>query len=65
VDADAWAARADEWLPGPADREAVSSLMVAEYEPGRFASWIAPPPHGINSMGVEFDYVRFWQQDNA
>jgi benzoyl-CoA 2,3-epoxidase subunit B len=65
VDADTWAARAADWLPSEQDRAAVASLMVPEYEPGTFASWIAPPPHGINSMGVEFDYVRFWQQDNA
>jgi len=65
VDAETWAARADEWLPGAADREAVASLMRPEYEPGKFAGWINPPAHGINSMAVEFDYVRFWQQDNA
>ena len=43
----------------------MASLMRPEYERGKFAGWIAPPPHGINDMGVEFDYVRFWQQDNA
>ena len=65
MDADTWAARVDGWLPSAEDRAAVASLMRPEYEPGTFASWITPPPHGINSMGVEFDYVRFWQQDNA
>ncbi len=65
LDEAAWSARVDEWLPTPADREAVSSLMVAQYEPGEFAGWIAPPSQGVNEMGVEFDYVRFWKQDNA
>jgi benzoyl-CoA 2,3-dioxygenase component B len=65
VDADTWTAHADAWLPTEDDRAAVASVMRPEYEPGKFAGWIAPPPHGINSMGVEFDYVRFWQQDNA
>ncbi|MGH8867663.1 MAG: benzoyl-CoA 2,3-epoxidase subunit BoxB [Actinomycetes bacterium] len=65
VDEDAWQASAAQWLPSDEDREAVASLMQPEYEPGRFAGWIAPPAHGINKMGVEFDYVRFWRQDNA
>ena len=33
--------------------------MVAHYEPGAFAGWIAPPSVGINSLPVEYDYVRF------
>jgi benzoyl-CoA 2,3-dioxygenase component B len=33
--------------------------MTPVYEPGKFASWIAPPPQGINAQSVEFDYVRF------
>lgn len=59
-----WLARQDDWLPTPEDRRAVASLMRPQYERGTFASWIAPPAHGINDMGVEFDYVRFWRQDN-
>jgi benzoyl-CoA 2,3-dioxygenase component B len=27
-------------------------------EPGKFASWIAPPPRGINGRPIEFEYVR-------
>jgi benzoyl-CoA 2,3-dioxygenase component B len=30
-------------------------------EPGRFASWIAPPARGINAQPVDFEYVRFNQ----
>jgi benzoyl-CoA 2,3-dioxygenase component B len=33
--------------------------MVPQYEPGEFASWLAPPPVGINDLPVEYDYVRF------
>ena len=65
LDAATWRARADDWLPTPQDRAAVAALMQPQYEPGRFAGWIAAPAHGINEMGVEFDYVRFWRQDNA
>jgi benzoyl-CoA 2,3-dioxygenase component B len=58
-----WESRSVEWLPSADDRAAVASLMSAEYEPGVFAAWIKPPPHGINHMAVEFDYVHFWEQD--
>ncbi|MFP5335947.1 MAG: benzoyl-CoA 2,3-epoxidase subunit BoxB [Actinomycetes bacterium] len=59
-----WEQRQGDWLPSADDRRAVGSLMKPEYEPGRFAGWIAPPAQGINHMGVEFDYVRFWKQDS-
>jgi benzoyl-CoA 2,3-epoxidase subunit B len=54
-----WHARAREWLPTPEDRAQVAELMVPHYDGGEFASWLAPPPQGINSMPIEFDYVRF------
>jgi benzoyl-CoA 2,3-dioxygenase component B len=60
-----WEAQKERWLPSADDRAAVASLMQPEYEPGKFAGWISPPAQGINEMGVEFDYVRFWRQDNA
>jgi benzoyl-CoA 2,3-epoxidase subunit B len=60
-----WAAQVEGWLPGQVDRDRVAGLMTPHYEPGRFAGWISPPAQGINAMGVEFDYVRFWRQDNA
>jgi len=41
------------------DRAGVAELMVAHYEPGEFATWIAPPSVGINEQPVEYDYVRF------
>src|SRR6202022_346784 len=45
---DEWHRRQSQWLPTPADREFVKSLMKAETRPGKFAGWIAPPIRGIN-----------------
>jgi benzoyl-CoA 2,3-dioxygenase component B len=53
-----WDARRDEWLPSPADEEFVHSLMRPVTEPGKLASWIAPPARGINGKPVEFEYVK-------
>jgi benzoyl-CoA 2,3-dioxygenase component B len=58
LSAAAWEAQAQSWLPTEDDRRRVAELMVPEYEYGKFASWIAPPPVGINDMPVEFDYVH-------
>jgi benzoyl-CoA 2,3-dioxygenase component B len=54
-----WHASADNWLPTADDRARIAALMVPHYEPGDFASWLAPPPTGINDLPVEYDYVRF------
>ena len=54
-----WDARQHEWLPTPQDREYVASLMQNVREPGKFASWIAPPAKGIKEQPVDFEYVRF------
>jgi len=54
-----WDRRRDGWLPSDADRAYVSSLMQPVYEPGKIASWIAPPTKGINNQPFEFEYVRF------
>jgi benzoyl-CoA 2,3-epoxidase subunit B len=60
-----WAARAGEWLPTDEDRRGVASLMVPEYEYGKFASWITPPRTGINDQPVEFDYVHLAEEGLA
>jgi benzoyl-CoA 2,3-dioxygenase component B len=57
VDEVTW--QAQEFLPTAQDRARVAELMVAHYEPGEFAGWIAAPSVGINSLPVEYDYVRF------
>ncbi len=48
-----------KWLPTPEDRAYVQSLMKPCYEPGRFASWIAPPRKGIKGKPLDFEYVKF------
>ena len=60
IDQDGWNARAGAWLPTDADRAFVRALMSgAVIEPGKMASWIAPPARGINGQPLEFEYVRF------
>jgi len=58
IDAASWAARSGEWLPNAADEAYIKSLMKAVYEPGKMASWIAPPIKGINGLPETFEYVR-------
>jgi benzoyl-CoA 2,3-dioxygenase component B len=50
--------RAGEWLPSEADRAFVRSLMQRVSEPGKMASWIAPPDRGINNLPVDYEYVK-------
>jgi benzoyl-CoA 2,3-dioxygenase component B len=59
VDEATWEKAVGDYLPTPEDRARVAELMVPHYEPGEFAGWIAPPSVGINSLPVEYDYVRF------
>lgn len=49
--------KAKQW-PGDADLAFIGSLMKACVEPGRYASWIAPPRMGINQQPLEFEYVK-------
>jgi len=60
-----WGPKVDQWLPTDADRAAVASLMVPEYEAGQFAGWITPPQAGINEQPVEFDYVHLADESLA
>jgi benzoyl-CoA 2,3-dioxygenase component B len=54
-----WNRRKHEWLPSPADKEYLMSIMNASlYEPGRFANYIAPPLRGVKGKPVDFEYVR-------
>jgi len=36
----------------------VESLMQPQFEPGKFASWIAPPRVGIDNKPGDFEYVK-------
>ena len=58
VSAEAWAAGRDEWLVSEADHAFIQSLMKPCFEPGKYASWIAPPRVGINNQPVDFEYVK-------
>lgn len=53
-----WQRRRDQWLPSRDDDAYVASLMQPCYEPGQFASWIAPPRAGIDGKPGDFAYVR-------
>ncbi|PPR24847.1 MAG: Benzoyl-CoA oxygenase component B [Alphaproteobacteria bacterium MarineAlpha10_Bin3] len=59
IDDAQWNRRHGEWLPTDADKEYVNSLMTPVIEPGRMASWIAPPRRGIHGQPLDYDYVRF------
>ena len=58
ISPDSWEAQMAEWLPTKADGEFIQSLMKPCYEPGRYASWIAPPKVGINNQACDFEYVK-------
>ena len=58
MDRAAWDARRAEWLPSESDEIYVKSLMKPVFEPGKMASWIAPPAKGINGLPEAFEYVK-------
>jgi len=59
LDEATWKARLPEWIPSDADKDFVRSLQRQVIEPGKMASWIAPPDRGIDGQPVEYAYVRF------
>jgi benzoyl-CoA 2,3-dioxygenase component B len=58
VDKATWGKRKGAWLPSSQDGEFIASLMTPVSEPGRFASWIAPPKVGIDNKPGDFEYVK-------
>jgi benzoyl-CoA 2,3-dioxygenase component B len=58
IDAATWTAKRGQWLPDENDEVYVKSLMKPVTEPGKMASWIAPPAKGINALPNDFVYVR-------
>jgi benzoyl-CoA 2,3-dioxygenase component B len=56
-DAD-WQKRRSEFLPSDGDKDFIESLMKPQMEPGKFASWIAPPKVGIDNKPGDFEYVK-------
>jgi benzoyl-CoA 2,3-dioxygenase component B len=53
-----WQMRKDEWLPSAADGTFIAELMRPEWEPGKYAGWIAAPRVGIDNKPGEFEYVK-------
>jgi benzoyl-CoA 2,3-dioxygenase component B len=53
-----WQKRRDEFLPSDLDRTFIEGLMRPQFEPGKFASWIAPPKVGIDNKPGDFEYVK-------
>jgi benzoyl-CoA 2,3-epoxidase subunit B len=58
ISAEEFVRRESEWLPTQEERLFVGSLMKPVTQPGEFASWIAPPPRGINHQPIDFEYVK-------
>jgi benzoyl-CoA 2,3-dioxygenase component B len=53
-----WEERKSNWLPSTADGDFIQSLMKPVWEPGKYASWIAPPRVGIDNKPGDFEYVQ-------
>ena len=53
-----WEQQKADYLPNDNDRVYIESLMQPVTEPGKFASWIAPPKVGIDNKPGEFEYVK-------
>ena len=53
-----WTNRRTDFLPSAADKDFIESLMKPQMEPGKFASWIAPPKVGIDNKPGDFEYVK-------
>jgi benzoyl-CoA 2,3-dioxygenase component B len=58
IDAATFESQRQNNLPTDEDRAYVQSLMQKVTDPGKYASWIAPPPKGINGQPIDFEYVR-------
>jgi benzoyl-CoA 2,3-dioxygenase component B len=52
------AANQPDWLPNDNDRAFVQSLMRRVVQPGKMASWLAPPEIGIDNLPASYEYVR-------
>ena len=54
-----WARHTSDWLPTEEDQAFIVSLMKRVIEPGKMASWIAPPARGIHGKPADYEYVKF------
>ena len=53
-----WSKRRNDFLPSDSDKDFIESLMQPQFEPNKFASWIALPKVGIDNKPGEFEYVK-------
>ena len=53
-----WIKAKDQWITSKADGDFIASLMVAQWERGKYANWIAAPKIGIDNKGGDFEYVK-------
>jgi benzoyl-CoA 2,3-dioxygenase component B len=58
LDAGAWAAERDRWLPSKDDEMFVTALIRPVNAAGQYAGWIAPPKVGIDNKPGHFEYVK-------
>ncbi len=58
IDDATWRKRKNEWLPSQQDGDFIGTLMRTEFDPGKFAGWIAPPKVGIDNKPGDFEYVK-------
>src|SRR5271155_294307 len=58
IDEATWNREKSRWLPSKDDGDFIGSLMKPVTEPGKFASWIAPPRVGIDNKPGDFEYVK-------
>jgi benzoyl-CoA 2,3-dioxygenase component B len=58
LDDASWSKRKNDFLPSTEDGDFITGLMKPIIEPGKFASWIAPPKVGIDNKPGEFEYVK-------
>jgi benzoyl-CoA 2,3-dioxygenase component B len=58
IDDATWKRDSGQWLPSKDDGDFIASLMQRVVEPGKFASWIAPPRIGIDNKPGDFEYVK-------
>jgi benzoyl-CoA 2,3-epoxidase subunit B len=58
IDERMWQQLRHTWLPTTSDLTFVQSLMQPVYEPGKIASWVAPPINGINGKPFGYEYVH-------
>jgi benzoyl-CoA 2,3-epoxidase subunit B len=58
VDEQAFRSKEADWFLSSEDYAYLESIMVPCTEPGKFASWIAPPRKGINRQAGDFEYVK-------